>query len=153
MKQLLYKEYKEQRGTGSFASYLLLALPPLMTIPVTTEVRSAMYQVLASQPGVRDLGQARDVAGQRGSALAVDWHSTGCGGEMPMHMGPPPRFTFSSCGVQQLLIVNPSTWLPIAEELRYTSLPPGQSWSAPDGLFSYELFSAAYWTNQNPPAR
>jgi hypothetical protein len=42
---------------------------------------------------------------------------------------------------------------PVAEELRYTSLPPGQSWPAPGGLFSYELFGAGYWTNANPPVR
>lgn len=41
--------------------------------------------------------------------------------------------------------------MPLAEELRYASLPSGDSWSAPDGLFSYELFGTPYWTNQDLP--
>lgn len=59
---------------------------------------------------------------------------------------------FSSCVVQQSLIINPATGLPLAEELGYMKLPPGQTWSAPGGLFSYEVFTGAGWTNARPPA-
>lgn len=55
------------------------------------------------------------------------------------------------CAVQQILIIDPATGLPMAEELRYLEPPGGQRWTAPDGLFSYEIFGHSYWTNQNPP--
>jgi hypothetical protein len=151
LRQLLYKQYLDEGAGGGFASYLIWALPPLMTLPVTTAVRSALYQVLAGLPGVRDLG-TRTFASQRGTALAVDGHWSRCGNEISLDSGGSGiRSTFSSCGMQQILIVSPVTWLPLAAELRYTSLPPGQSWSVPDGLFSYELFGTDYWTNLSPP--
>lgn len=59
---------------------------------------------------------------------------------------------FSSCTTQEILIINPAAGLPLAEELRYVGLPRGQHWTAPDGLFSYELFGQSHWTNDNPPA-
>jgi hypothetical protein len=154
LKQFLYKQYKSAGWQGGFASYLFWALPPLITLPVSTAVRSALYQVLATQPGVQHLGEVRDVAGQRGTALAVSGHYSDCGTQLSLAGGGmQTHSTFSSCGVQELLIVNPATRLPVAVELRYTSLPSGQSWSAPDGLFSYELFGTNYWTNANPPVR
>jgi hypothetical protein len=58
---------------------------------------------------------------------------------------------FSSCTTQEILIINPATGLPLAEELRYVGLPSGQHWAAPDGLFSYEIFGQSHWTNDNPP--
>jgi hypothetical protein len=152
LKQLLDEQYTSEKTPGSFASFVISALPQLMTFPVTTAVRAALYRVLAGQPGVRNLGQVSDVAGQRGIALAVDGHYSDCGSQIALvHSESGTQSAFSSCDVQEILIVNPSTWLPIALELRYTSLPPGQSWSAPDRLFSYELFGANYWTNANPP--
>jgi hypothetical protein len=148
LKQLLYKQFETEGPDGSFASYLVSALPPLMSLPVTTSVRSALYQVLARLPGVEQLSS---LDGKRVTALAVTGHYTSCGSQISLDSGSGLRATFSSCGVQQVLIVSPATWLPVEEELRYTSLPPGQSWSAPDGLFSYELFGTSYWTSAKPP--
>jgi hypothetical protein len=51
-----------------------------------------------------------------------------------------------------LTSIDPRTGLPLAQELRYLKLPVGQTWSAPDGLFSFELFGPARWTNATPPA-
>ena len=48
--------------------------------------------------------------------------------------------------------MNPATGLPLAEELRYAALPPGQTWSAPDGLFSYEIYGSGHWTYTSPPS-
>jgi hypothetical protein len=150
LKQLLYKEFKSEGPDGSFASYLVSALPPLMSLPVTTSVRSALYQVLARLPGVQHLSR---IGGKPVTALAVTGDYTNCGSQISLDSGSGLRTTFSSCGVQQVLIVSPATWLPVEEELRYTSLPPGQSWSAPDGLFSYELFGTSYWTTEKPPVK
>jgi hypothetical protein len=52
--------------------------------------------------------------------------------------------------VQQRLIINPSTGLPLAFELRYISPPGGVHWRVRGGLFSYEIFRGAGWTNQAP---
>jgi hypothetical protein len=30
-------------------------------------------------------------------------------------------------------------------------LPAGQRWTAPDRLFSYEIFGQSHWTNASPP--
>lgn len=155
VKALLMRQYRGSgTSSGGLVSYLLSAVPQLMTLPVTPAFRAALYQVLAGLPGVRSLGSMQDVAGQRGEAVAVDGHWTGCGEQMmaiggSMNMEP----TFSSCDVQQILIIDPVTGLPMASELRYTRLPAGQSWSAPDGLFSYEIFGASQWTNANPPVK
>ena len=62
------------------------------------------------------------------------------------------QMTFSSCHVQQILVVDPATGRPLAEELRYVKLPSGSSWSVPDGLFSYEIYGTPYWTNASPPS-
>ena len=59
---------------------------------------------------------------------------------------------FSSCTIQQVLILGLEDGMPLAEELRYAQLPAGQHWSAPDGLFSYEVFGAPYWTNRDRPS-
>jgi hypothetical protein len=52
---------------------------------------------------------------------------------------------------QQRLVIDPGTGLPLAPELRYLKVPAGQAWSAPGGLFSYEVFGTARWTNATPP--
>jgi hypothetical protein len=59
---------------------------------------------------------------------------------------------FSSCAVQQRLVINPATGLPIAQELRYQKLPAGQKWLAPGGLFSFEVYGAPEWTDTLPHA-
>jgi hypothetical protein len=102
---------------------------------------------------VRSLGHVQDVTGQQGVAVAVDSHWPGCGYQLALKAGNGLKPTFSSCDVQQILIIDPATGLPIAEELRYTRLPAGQSWSAPDGLFSYEIFGTAGWTDASPPVK
>ena len=57
---------------------------------------------------------------------------------------------FSSCVVQQRLVINPANGLPMAQELRYVKLPAGRAWSAPGGLFSYEIFGTPHWTSALP---
>jgi hypothetical protein len=106
--------------------------------------------MLATLPGVQSLGQVTDVGGQAGVAVARSQAVSGCGTELqlgPGDFGP----AFPSCVVQERLVINPETGLPLAQESRYLKLPAGRTWSAPDGLFSYRLFEAAYWTNSTPP--
>ncbi len=152
LKQLLLAGWSPAFGGGDATSFLFQTVPAVLEMPVTPAVRSALYQVLASMPGVQSLGAVTDIAGEQGVAVAYTQKYSDCGFEVQLKgrtWAPTP--TFSSCSVQQVLVIGPGDGMPLAEELRYTQLPPGQTWSAPDGLFSYELFGTPYWTNQNRP--
>lgn len=150
LKALIMKNYDPTTGQSA-DSYLFQVTPVLLTMPVTPAVRAAFYQMLADLPGVRSLGQVRDTAGRDGVAVALSDRYRGCGNEMFLGKGRPSGPTFSACVVQQRLVIDPDTGLPLAQELRYLKLPVGQAWSAPGGLLSYEFFGAAHWTNANPP--
>jgi hypothetical protein len=56
------------------------------------------------------------------------------------------------CTVQQILVIDPATGRPLAEELRYVKLPGGAHWPPPDRLLSYEIYGTAHWTNAGPPS-
>ena len=144
---------KDQLLTGSRhyarvsqSAYLLQAVPPILQMPVTPAVRSALYRMLATMPGIRSLGTVKDVSGKQGAAVAYTAKYLNCVNGMSSLNGF-SRALFPSCDVEQILIIDPATGLPQAEELRYAQLPPGQAWPAPDGLFSYEIFGRAHWTN------
>jgi hypothetical protein len=141
---------------GQTPSAFLLdgVVAPIMEMPVTPAVRAALYEMLAAMPGIKSLGEVTDPAGQQGEAVSYTGTYQNCGQASTLDAdgyattGP----VFSSCTTQEILIINPATGLPLAEELRYVGLPPGQHWTAPDGLFSYEIFGQSHWTNDNPPA-
>ena len=131
-------------------AYLLQTVPAIMEMPVTSAVRAALYRMLADLPGTENLGQVKDPAGQQGDAVGYTASYQDCTVDAPAP-GNPNGPASTSCTVQQILIIDPVTGLPMAEDLRYTTPPGGQQWTAPDGLFSYEIFGQSYWTNQNPP--
>jgi len=133
----------------SQSAYLLQAVPPVLQMPVTPAVRSALYRMLAALPGIQSLGTVKDVSGKHGAAVAYAGRYANCGNGMSRTAA--RRVLFTSCTVQQVLVIDPATGLPQAEELRYTQLPPGQKWPAPSGLFSYEIFGRSHWTNHNRP--
>lgn len=137
-------------------SYLLQSVPEVLEMPVTPAVRAALYEMLAALPGMQNLGTVTDVGGQQGYAVGYTAsYDHGCGGQIDLAKqakGEDPfTVTFPSCSSEQVLIIDPGTGMPLAYELRYASLPAGDSWSAPDGLLSYELFGTPYWTNHNRP--
>lgn len=136
----------------SQSAYLLQAVPPVLQMPVTPAVRSALYRMLAAMPGIRSLGTVRDVSGKQGAAVAYTGRYANCGNGFSLSdAASSVRVLFTSCTVQQILVIDPATGLPQAEELRYAQLPPGQKWPAPGGLFSYEIFGRSHWTNHNRP--
>jgi hypothetical protein len=110
--------------------------------------------MLAAMPGIKSLGEVTDPAGQQGEAVSYTATYQNCGQASTLGANglAVSGAQFSSCTTQEILIINPTTGLPLAEELRYVGLPPGQQWTAPDGLFSYEIFGQSHWTNDNPPA-
>jgi hypothetical protein len=131
----------------STSAYLLEAVPAIMEMPVTSAVRAALYRMLADLPGMENLGEVKDPAGQQGDAVGYTASYTACSPVSPV----PGKVKVASCAVQQILIIDPATGWPMAAELRYLRPPGGQRWTAPDGLFSYEIFGQSYWTNQNRP--
>jgi hypothetical protein len=160
---------------GGDSSYLFQAVPAVLDMPVTPAVRAALYRLLASLPGVRSAGQVRDVAGQLGQAVTLTGRYAPCGHyslgrfvqtgtrwlQAITRQGKHIRvkepighqvggWMFSSCVVQQRLVINPANGLPMAQELRYVKLPAGHAWSAPGGLFSYEIFGTPHWTSVLP---
>jgi hypothetical protein len=150
LKTLLLAGWSPKSGFGSATSYLFQTVPAVLEMPVTPAVRAALYTLLAGLPGVRSLGVVTDVAGQSGVAVAHTEKYRGCGQQISTTNS---GAMFSSCTVQQILIIGPDDGMPLAEELRYVSLPPGQHWSVPDGLFSYEVFGTPYWTSHDRPNR
>ena len=152
LKTLLLAGWSPAAGLGSTTSYLFQTIPAVLEMPVTPAVRAALYTLLASLPGVRSLGAVTDVAGQAGVAVAHTEEYSGCGRQIGLtSAGTASGAMFSSCTVQQILIIGPDDGMPLAEELRYVSLPSGQHWSVPDGLFSYEVFGTPYWTSHDRP--
>ena len=163
---------------GGTSAYLFQTVPAVLDMPVTPAVSSALYRMLAAVPGVRSAGQVRDVAGQAGQAVTLTervapcghywfgrfvktgerWEKLVLGSGKHLRVREPTGHTvggwmFSSCVVQQRLIISPASGLPMAQELRYMRLPAGRTWSAPGGLFSYEIFGTPHWTSAVPRVR
>ena len=151
LKALLLAGSPVQGSPGTVTSYLFQAVPAVLEMPVTPAVRSALYKLLASLPEVQSIGPVTNVAGQQGVAVAYTARYSGCARQIKPGSSALPSPLFTSCTVQQVLIIGPDDGMPLAEELRYTQLPAGQHWSAPDGLFSYEIFGTPYWTDHRPP--
>jgi hypothetical protein len=137
---------------GEAPSAFLLdgVVAPILEMPVTPAVRAALYEMLAAMPGIQSLGEVTDPAGQQGEAVSYTAKYQNCGQASTRTAN--GYALFSSCATQEILIIDHATGLPLAEELRYVGLPAGQQWTAPDQLFSYEIFSPSYWTNANRPS-
>lgn len=135
-------------GTPASA-YLLLTVPDIMEMPVTPAVRAALYQMLAGLPGMQSLGKVTDPTGRQGEGIGYTGTYRNCA-RSPLP-GDVSLATYPSCTTQQILIIDPVTGMPMAEELRFVGLPSGDQWPAPDGLFNYELFGQSYWTNHDRP--
>ena len=154
LEKLLLSGYKESVFHETPGAFLLDGvLPPVLEEPVTPAVRAALYTLLAGLPGIKSLGEVTDPAGQQGEAVSDTASYKNCGGTPTLGANGSVSFSvlFSSCTTQEILILNPKTGWPLAEELRYVGLPAGQRWTAPDRLFSYEIFGQSHWTNANPP--
>jgi hypothetical protein len=137
------------------SAYLLNGIvPTLLEEPVTPAVRAALYQMLATMPGIKNLGTVTDPAGQQGEAVSYTGTDKDCADRSLLTTNGLPQTgtSITACTTQELLIINPATGLPLAAEVRYVNPPAGQDWTAPDGLISYEIFGQSHWTNADPPA-
>lgn len=89
----------------------------LISLPVPAGVRAAAYRVLASIPGIEDLGPVTDHAGRSGVALALSGHTQCPLGSLADELVVDPQ-TDSLLAVQQVL-VTPSA------DARAAGLTPG----------------------------
>jgi hypothetical protein len=115
----------------------------LLTDPVSAQVRAADYRMIAALPGMRAMGQVRDVLGRTGYGVA----SIGPG-------------QFDGYGVlrfteEDLLVINPSTGALLAYEQIVRGPAAGATagsiapWQ-PGEPFSYQAFLRSGWTSQAP---
>ncbi|WP_440086238.1 CU044_5270 family protein [Streptosporangium sp. LJ11] len=65
----LWKRSPDSAGSGK-AVYLWQTGVDLMTAPITPGTRSALFEVLADQPGITSQGEAKDALGRTGVALS-----------------------------------------------------------------------------------
>jgi hypothetical protein len=153
LKALLLAGWPGHSSGGTATTYLFQMVPAVLEMPVAPAVRSVLYKLLASLPGVQNVGAVTDVAGQQGVGVAYTARYSSCGMQIDLTSSASSNAPlFSSCTIQQVLIISSDDGMPLAEELRYTQLPAGQHWSAPNGLFSYEVYGTPYWTNHNRPS-
>ena len=105
----------------------------VIELPVSNEVRAAAYRMLATLPGVRELGVVHDMHGRPGQAVAFQQDSGGNG-----------RF-------EVRLIIDPDTGQALGREMRAVEPRGSWSWIAPGALATYVVVLVSKNTNDNPP--
>jgi hypothetical protein len=153
LRAVLLQGYQQSGSDGGASSWIFQEGFRLLTEPVTPAVRSTVYRVLAGLPGVQNLGTVRALDGQAGSGIALTSRQPRClisGTAWDSGSGSSPPT--SSCMVQQRLIVNPLTGMPVAQELSYVKAPGDGKWPVPGGIFSYQILRHTGWENSPPPA-
>ncbi len=114
--------------------WLFNAATEVLMLPVTSQVRATAYRIMAGLDGIENLGQARDVKGRIGDAVALRSNS--------------------SRGLQEdRLIIEATTGLPLAQETRLLNPIAAMSWVNPTDIYSTSIITHIGWTNDNPPAR
>jgi hypothetical protein len=104
----------------------------ILTLPVTPAVRSAVYQILADLPHVRNLGPSVDRTGRTGNTVAISWR------------GP--------VGQQEdRMIIDDRTGLLLATESRILKPIKVMSWIAPSDAYASTVYTRAEWTDATPP--
>ncbi|MFD1082320.1 CU044_5270 family protein [Micromonospora andamanensis] len=105
----------------------------VIDLPVSNEVRAAAYRMLATMPGIRELGTVHDLHGRPGQAVAFMQDSPGIG-----------RF-------EVRLIIDPGTGQALAEERRAVEPRGHLSWIKPGAISGYTLLLVSEATDASPP--
>ncbi|TMR92319.1 CU044_5270 family protein [Nonomuraea basaltis] len=79
LRRLLEEESPSDWGSGKpeFADYMWWTAQDLLAGPISPGTRSALYRLLAEQPGIRSLGEVTDPLGRTGIALALNGAGNG----------------------------------------------------------------------------
>jgi hypothetical protein len=107
--------------------------------PITPQVRSATYQVLAGMPGVTSQGAVKDAEGRRG--VAVTRNDTA-----------EEQKADSGGATQVRLIFDPDSGQTLARETRAIAPADYMAWVPKGALIDYRALESARWTDDKPPA-
>ena len=108
--------------------------------PITPQVRSATYRVLAGMPGVTSLGAVKDAEGRNGVAVVVTRNDTV--EEQRADSGGP---------LQVSLVFDPDSGETLAMETRAMKPADYLAWVPKGALFNYRVLKSASWTDDEPP--
>ena len=109
--------------------------------PITPQVRSATYGVLAGLPGVTSQGAVKDAEGRRGVAVTVTRNDTA-----------PEQKADSGGPMQVSLVFDPDSGKTLAMETRAMAPADYLAWVPKGALFGYRALESARWTDDKPPA-
>jgi hypothetical protein len=104
----------------------------MLSMPIKPEVRAATYRMMAALPGVRSLGSTKDIDGRTGNGVAIQETD---------------RFGV----VQDRVIIDPATGLPLAQEYVYQKANGARSWLTPNDVWYAQVYQSLGWTNDSPP--
>jgi hypothetical protein len=105
----------------------------LVDLPVSNAVRAAAFRLLAGLPGVRSLGEVRDMRGRAGQAVAFTQDGPQIG------------------SFEVRLILDPASGQALGRERRAVRPRGAWSWVSPGDLITYQLAVAERYTDDNPP--
>ncbi|MGN9907467.1 CU044_5270 family protein [Phytohabitans sp. LJ34] len=109
--------------------------------PITPQVRSAAYQVLAGLAGVTSLGAVKDAKGRDGVAVAITTNDT-VDEQMADSGGP----------YQVSLVFNPDSGQTLAEVIRAMKPAAEMAWVPKGAVIGYRVLESTRWTDEEPPA-
>ncbi len=127
---------RNQAGTTGTTkqAWLFGTAAELLTLPVTPPVRATAYRIIAGLDGVVTIGRTRDVTGRTGDSVAFR--------------------SDSSHGLQEdRLVIDPTTGMLLAEEIRLLRPVPAMSWVQPTDIYRTSIVTRIGWTDDKPPAR
>jgi len=104
----------------------------MLSMPIKPEVRAATYRMMAALPGVRSLGSTKDIDGRTGNGVAM-----------------PNTDQFGV--VEDRVIIDPATGLPLAQEYVYQKAKGTRSWLTPNDVWYAQVYQSLGWTNDSPP--
>lgn len=103
----------------------------LLSMQVPTEVRAALYRMMAGIDGVESLGKTTDAQGRTGEAVAIN--------------------TTDEQGTYQYqVIIDPSSGTLMALQTVYLAPEGDLAWLSPDDVWGAKIFETIGWTDRAP---
>ena len=136
LKARLITNFRNGGGGGDLPStqdaWLFRVASDLLEMPVRPGVRAAAYRLIAGLDGVRSLGRTVDVDGRVGNGVAI-------------------RMNNAAGLSEDRIIIEPSTGLPLAEEITYLKPTGSRAWLKPNQVWYAHVVDSIGWTNATPP--
>jgi len=136
-KQNLPRQTDVELGESLFSGVVNL----LFENPITPQVRSATYRVLAGMPGVTSRGAVKDADGRSGVAVTVTRNDT-----------VEEQRADSGGSTQVSLVFDPRSGQTLAMETRAIEPADYLAWVPKGAVLDYRVLKSARWTNDEPPS-